>query len=106
MILLSIWKLSCCVSYEQTLYIPSIGWVISMTLGVILITLSFVHRLVMLLVPMEPLSVPPMSQSCPDFHVDSMLSISIHLHYAIVRREFLSQFGHSLVILSLHVDHS
>ena len=39
---------------NKALYIPSIGWVISMNLGVVLINLIFLHRLVMILIPMEP----------------------------------------------------
>ena len=44
---------------NRALYITSIGWVVSMTLGAVLITLGFLHRLVRLPVPMDPLSMPP-----------------------------------------------
>ena len=57
------------------LYITSIGWVISMTLGVVLIIVSFLHRRAMIPVPMEPLLMPPVSQSCPSLHVNSMMLI-------------------------------
>ena len=73
---------------SRSLYIPSIGWVISMNLGYVIITMSFLHRLVMLPVPMEPLSMTPMSQICLSFHVESMLPISHHIPYAIVRSKF------------------
>ena len=46
---------------NKALHIPSIGWVISMNLGVVLVTLSSLHQLVMLPVPMEPLSIPSVS---------------------------------------------
>ena len=69
MILLSIWKLFCHLvsPSNRALYIPSIGWIISMTLGVVIVTLSFLHLLVTLPVPMEPLSMPLVSQRCPSF---------------------------------------
>ena len=74
---------------NRALYITSIGWVVSMTLGVVLVTLSFLHRLVTFPVPMEPLSMPPMSQSCPSLHVESMIRIfSHHFPYSLVRRKF------------------
>ena len=74
---------------NRALDIPSIGWVISMNLGVVLITLSFLHRLVMLTVPMEPLSMPPMSLSCPCLHIDSMFPMfSYHLPYSLIQRKF------------------
>ena len=69
---------------NRALYITSIGWVISMTLGVVLLIMSFIDRLVTLPVPMEPLSMPPISQSCPSLHVNSMLPVSHHIHYGIV----------------------
>ena len=80
----------CCVVSPSNiaLYIPSISWVISMNLGAVLVSLSFLHHLVMLPVPMEPLSMPPVSESCPSFHVNSMLPISLHLPHALVRRRF------------------
>ena len=73
--------------WKRALYITSIGWVISMNLGAVLVILSFLHRLVMLPVPMEPLSIPHVSQSCPSLHVKSMLSVSHHLPYALIRRK-------------------
>ena len=70
---------------NRLLYITSIGWVVSMTLGVVLVTLSFLHRLVMLPTLMEPLSMPPVSQSCPNFHVNSKLPMfNHHFPYALV----------------------
>ena len=69
------------------LYITSISWVISMNLGVVLVTLIFLHRLVMLPVPMEPLSIPPVLQSCASFHVEYILPKNLHLPYALVRRK-------------------
>ena len=46
---------------NKSLYITSIGWVVSMNLGDVLVTLCFLHQLVMLPVPMEPMLMPPMS---------------------------------------------
>ena len=91
---------------NKALYIPSIGWVISMTLGVILVTLVFLHQLVMLPIPRQPLSMPHVSQSCLDFHVDSMMPMSLHLPYSLVPSKFYPKVSDSLVILSLNVDHS
>ena len=66
---------------NRALYIPSIGWVISMSLGYVLITLSFLHQL-------EPLSMPPMSQSCPNFHVESLSPFSLHCPYSLVQMNY------------------
>ena len=73
---------------NRALYIPSIGWVISMNLGDVLVTLSFLHRLVMLPTPMELLSMPFVSLSCPSFHVESMLPMSLHLPHSLAQRKF------------------
>ena len=73
---------------NKALYIPSIGWVISMTLGVILVTLVFLHQLVMLPVPMDPLLMPPVSQRFPSFHIESMSpTFSHHFPYSLIRRK-------------------
>ena len=72
---------------NRTLYITSIGWVVSMNLGVVIVPLSFIYHLVMLPVPMEPLSMPPVSHKCPSLHIESMLpTFSHHLPYALVQR--------------------
>ena len=78
---------------SRALYITSIGWVVSMNLGVVVITLSFFHRLVMLPLPMEPLLMPPMSHICTSLHVESMMPMfSHHFPYSLVWRKFnLSQ---------------
>ena len=92
---------------NRALYIPSIGSVISMTLGVVLITLSFIHWLVMHLVPMEPLLMPPVSQRCPSLYIESMLpSFSHHMSLCSCSKEVETCVGHSSVILTLHVGHS
>ena len=73
---------------NRAMYITSIGWVISMTIGGVLFTLSFLHRPVMLPVPMEPLLMPPVSQRCTSLHVESMIPIfSHHFPYALVQRK-------------------
>ena len=53
-------------------------------LGVVLVILSFLYRLVMIPVCMEPLLMPLVSQSCPSFYVEAMLPISLHLPYALI----------------------
>ena len=61
-----------------------------MTLEVVLVILSFLHGLVMLPVPMEPLSIPHVSQRCPSLHVESILPMfSHHFPYALVQRKFI-----------------
>ena len=78
----------CQVTFEKRKILLSIGWVASMNLGFVLIILSFLHRLVMLPVPMEPLSMPPMSQIFPILHVDSMLPMFIHhFPYTLIQRK-------------------
>ena len=69
---------------NREMYITFVSWVISMNLGFVLVILIFLHQLVILPLPMEPLLMPPMSQSCPSFHVEYMLPMSLHLPYAIV----------------------
>ena len=63
---------------NKAAYITSIGWFISMTLGLVIITLSFLHQVVMLPVPMEPLLMPHVSERCPSLHIESMLPTSSH----------------------------
>ena len=82
------WKLSCSVSLEHSTIYSSICFVTSMTLGVLLVILSFLHRLVMLQVPMDSLLMPHVLKSCPIFHVESMFPMSLHLHYALFRMNF------------------
>ena len=97
----------CRVSFEQSIIHSSIGWVTSMTLGYILIILSFLHRLVILPVAMEPLLMPLVSQRCPSLYIESMLaSFSHHMPLFSCLKEVETCVGHSSVILNLHVGHS
>ena len=60
---------------NRALYDTSIGLVIIITLWNVLIILSFLHRLVMLPVPMEPLSMPLVSQRGPSLYIEYMLPL-------------------------------
>ena len=56
---------------------------------------------------MEPLMMPPVSQRCPNFYIETMLtSFSHHTPVCSCSKEVEAWFGHSLVILTLHVGHS
>ena len=82
---------------NRELCITSIGWVNSMTLGFVLIILSFLHQLVMLPVPMEPLLMPHVSQNCPSLHVESMLATSVTIFLMLL---FEGSFSLSRPLLS------
>ena len=72
------------VAFEQSIVHSSIGWVTSMTLSVLLVILSFLHALVILAIPMEPLLMPHVSNIFPSLHVESMLPMSFHMHYSLI----------------------
>ena len=73
---------------NRSLYITSVGWVISLTFGSVLVTLSLSPRIGYASGLMEPLLITPVSQRCPSFHIDSMLpTFSRHSPYALVRRK-------------------
>ena len=56
---------------------------------------------------MEPLLMPPVSQRCPSFYIESMLpSFSHHMLLWSCLKEVETWVGHSSVILTLHVGHS
>ena len=64
----------------------------------------YLHRLVKLPVPMEPLSMPPVSQRCPSLYIKYMLpSFSHHTPLCSCSKEVEAWVGHSSVILTLHV---
>ena len=67
----------------------------------------YLHRLVKLPVPMEPLLMPPVSQRCPSLYIKSMLpSFSHHTSLFSCSKEVETCVSHSSVILTLHVGHS
>ena len=93
---------------NRALYITSVGWVYSLTLGAVLILSEFIStNWLSFQSPWSLYRCLLCHRDVPVLYIESMLpTLSHHLPLCSCSKEFEAWIDHSSVFLTLHVDHS